>query len=693
MSTRVLDQLCGPLLDVLPSQQLIARHVKYGTTCEVKYHVTTTQGAFSSNRPNALFTNMLTPFGTLSFNMVNDQGDFDGFNNQMINEYGLLDENLVCEALKRTGAYRPSSVRPMAANIAGEVIESHVSVLFNLLRMKLIAEIDFSKVVVKPSDVAYDDGHVAQNYAQFLGRDFDVGFEMKFNDNIVIARHNENTRVDRGDYLPNLYGFTAKEVSILGMALAGWTCDYPLRIASSTPQLCGKFIIPFGTMYGSILDIVDYSARDVDVVLRKLVANNRLDAQFDLAYTLLAAVIYTPLPRAVEANGWVSPNIDFNLPRAGSVRGMIDEFTQGNAFQPRPTAMLTWETYKLQPTRLTLHAIAMTEALYTGLFEVLTNRNNDLAGSLAALGLYGSGSLKPYRFMMECASYRFGKRFELKWDAKAGPDFTRKLLSTSDVVQNQIEVSVVGDASGYEMYTDTVAGMKVNKIRARAVKPVLFPVLSLGINDDRYYLNALDYNVDVTYSNMYRGLFAKTAKDANKFMSIMRIGGWDVVCHDTISGAGYRNWAANSNGQVMPMVTDTTGMSSFIMPIAKISRREHSWMDIPRLNSDMNLRIQMRVKSYAIVINGKLVNMECDVYKPIQHVPRIYSEGAATEVTIMTRGDMSNYEYSDFILALGVTREQPESLSEPVGIMKLQHTEQLVSAEQPEAALPDDVEI
>lgn len=654
----------------------MCRHVKYGTMCGVDFELTGKKAEIAAQRPNALFTNVLTPFGRINFKTVHDRAEFDGFNVQLINEYGTLDQALLTEQLKKSALFKPVSIRNMASNMASECLENHVGVLFNLLRMKIIKDIDISSVLVKNSDIAYNDGHVAQSYRAFLNSRFEEKFAMEFDMGLIVSRHSESMRLDRHDYLPNLSGFTPFEISILGMALSGWKCDYPLRVASSTPQICNRLILQPGVVYGPFIEPVEYTAVDVETVLRKLIANNRIEAQFDLAYTLVASILYTPLPRAVEANGWVSPVTDFSIPMASAVRGALDEFTEGNPYQPRPSALATWETYKLQPTRIYVHALGLTEALYTGLFEVLTNRHMDTPSSFARLGMYGAGTMKPYRFIMECCSYRFGKQFELKWNSRSGPSYAHKLLSMAPAKQNDIYVDIVGNANGYNIMREEIDGQQVNRVVADSVKPVLFPVLSLGVNDDRFYMNALDYMFEARYSANMKAWYLENAKQANKAMSILRIAGWDAACVDTYTGERYKNWAANANGQVMPMIRDTTGFSKYMIPAASLVRRDHCWLDLPLRPMDMKIRVKLDIKSYAIILNGRLVNIDCGEYSPVLEAPKVYSPGAATEVVLTTSGKMESYDYSDFTLVMGHTAEQPNSWSEPVGTPVLQSTEE-----------------
>jgi len=342
MSSAIFDQLTGPFKDVITNIPLFEKMVKYGIMADIDFKVETDHVS-EFKRRNGLFTNVVMPFGKLKLELMRDNSNFDGFNSKVINEYGTLDITLINELLKMSGRFRASVSTSLAAELAGESLENHSGVLFNLIRMKVYAEVDKKKLNYKNNDVMYDDGHVNQTCKQFLGEGFDEEIKLEYNEYLPVVGYSENTIMSVDDYCVNLTGFTSKDFSILCMAIGGWKTDCPIRLFSGSPQLAARVVTSNNFTARANYDIVDFTAREVDVVLKKLIMNNRLAAQFDLAYAMVVMAMYTPLPRAVEANAWVSPTHTFAIPRAGSVRGLIPEFLLGTPYNPRPASGITWE--------------------------------------------------------------------------------------------------------------------------------------------------------------------------------------------------------------------------------------------------------------------------------------------------------------------------------------------------------------
>lgn len=431
----------------------------------------------------------------------------------------------------------------------------------------------------------------------------------------------------------------------------------------------------------------------MDVVLKKLIMANRLGCQFDLAYTLVSMILLTPVPRAIEANAWVSPAHEFNLPRAASIRGMIPEFTSGQAYYPRPSTVHTWENYKVNPERLYIHSVAITEAVYTGLFEVMTNGIHSMESSWYNLGIQGAGNLNPYRVVMECASLRFGKAFELKWDTVAGPDIVSELLTSEQVAQRDVNVNLGDNYEGYEVFTRTTGTKTITSIRARYARPVLFPVLSMGINDNRYYLNALNYETHMTYDYVRQTYTSNSASDTNKMLVALRVAGYDATAIDVFNGRRHRNWAANSNGQVMPDVRDNGVYNLFIIERSSIVKRKKSWADISFAGDKLSIKVSITPKTYATFLNGKLTSTVARRYSPVIEMPIPSSSVNMSTAVIRTNARLTKYMYKDFQLKESVDAEVIPSRSVPVGTAELHSTEEMgagqelaATTEEPEEA-------
>lgn len=687
MSSVVLDQLTGPFKDVQFEGLGLCKHFKYGVHSNVEF-TATGRDEVKSDRHRALFTNVLSPAGNLTFRLIDDVSEISGLNARVIGGQGTIDESLMADALKATGRIRPGDQQEIALTIAAMGHECHSGVLFNLLRMRVYFETEAKYVDFGPDDTFYDDGHVAQTYQQYLNYRFDRDAQIEFNYPIETVQAMSETVPRDGDYMVNLSGFNSDELTTLVAALSGWEYTGAVRLFSSIPKLAERVIIPYWNKVPSMSTFDRVSLSTVKTTIRKLVFNNRLEVSFDMAYSTLAAIMFSPLPRAIEANAWVTPNLEFYIGKAQSVRGMVKELTSGPAFSKVPSANLTWETYKANYPRLFIHATAFTEAIYAGLYELVTYKSDNFEATMAQLGLENAAANSPYNFAMACAAYRFGKEFELKQTSAMGPDFAAPVLSAQYGQAREINVMAVGGTAGYTLITERVGDKPVTRVMPRYARPAMFPLLSLGINDDRYYLNALNYTTRFWYDRVNKTLDFDDATEVNKAMAILRIGGYDAVVFDPREKVYHANWAANSNGQVMPQLRPGKAVKfPYSMRVADITKRKHNWLKLPTMDGEVSINIKISPVDYAAYRNGCTVRAFCRRYEPVLTVPdRMAADTAATFV-YRTKRRLGDYHYKDFIIAETDSGKQPYPL-ELSDIPKSQYSEQVIDQDgQDQAAL------
>lgn len=686
MSSILLDQLTGPFHGITPENDVIGRHVKYGFKSKVDFTVETEYQA-QYTRPGAEFTNVLSPFGRLSFEMCEDVPDFSGINKAMMDSTGRVDARVFQDAVRHTGKYRPDSLGEMADELTSATGESHFSVLFNLLRMYLFYKQDKSKIEVSPSQKFYDDGHVAISYGKHLREDFRPWTEPEFNDySGSVKVYNPGYPMGPHDYFPSLKLMHDNEIQVLLAACWGWTFDYPLRLMSSTPRVIENFIVPRSGLYTTIG--LEITPELVLQTLRKFVSANRLHAQFDLAYYMVAATLLVPIPRAVEANAWVSPIHTFNLPWASTIRGAVPDLLAKDPYNSAPSSLLTWENFNRKQSRLLIHAIALTEAVYTGLFELMTAQDGYFDSTLANMGLAGSGLDSPYLFTLQCAAYRFGKEFEVKQETCAGPDFATPVIDAQIARPRDVWVDIVGDVAGYLILKHEINGVPHYRVQSRDAKPVLHPILSIGINDQRYYINAHNYSAELKVSPTTGKLTTISGDQANKFMSILRIGGYDVLMRDLDTGLTHLNWAANSNGHVMPMFSKSEdGSTLYTVVPDSMKKRKNNWINIDGIVDRLKVTVNVEPYMHVLRINGEEDTTKCHRYKPLVDIPNKMDSGGGTGVIFKTKNTIGQYRYSDFILAdYRHPGETPVYTLED--IRPSEYTEQLTGREQPPEA-PD----
>lgn len=675
------------MVNVLPNFNYLAKTVKYGIKADVDIGVTS-EFTNAFKRRGALFTNVLSPFGILKSDVVHDPPNFDGINARFFNDYGEIDERAIAETLRLKGTYRPNVVADIAPTIAASNSENHVSVLVNLLRFSVIKRSDPKDYKFTNDDLFYDDGHLAVSYKNFLKREFTEDFEFSFKEEIMIERFSESSVIGDDFFCPNIENLSGREFNIFLTMLGTIKCDYPMRLAFSTPRLVDRLTLPFASKHASYYEVIeDFTANEVDQIMRKYIFANRVEAAFDLAYLIVTQAMFAPLPRAIEANGWVSPVNTIKLPKVGSIRGLLPELTGGQPLSRNPQKVLTWMNYKQAPGRIAIHAIAVCEAFYTGFFEVLTASPNGIEDTLSYVGVSSYVAATPYKMFCESAAYRFGKEFDLIWQTNAGVDCYSHLLATEPAALAITARVVDKRLDGYEVYTTSALGENTVHVVTKEVKPALFPVLSMGINDDRYFTNSLEYSATL-FADHSEGVLATTDSDhMNKAMSILRIGGYDAVMTDRLSGLSFRNWAANSNGQVMPMLPPgLKGKSTYVIPFNTIVKRKKHWMEIGNLTESVTMTAKIKLNGYVILTNGKMVSTYMPKYRSIITYPKSMDKEEMVAVEMKTSATAIKYRYAGFLLAASQVEAPParsqllstdilgsqptETLSEEVGAME-----------------------
>lgn len=689
MSAQLFDQLSGPLSKILPGLDWIKRSVKYGIKCDVgierngDYNV-------STMRRGALFTNVLSPFGKFECVMTDDYYYADGINAKVLNDYGRIDTGMLLDELKVSLGYRVNVAHELAMQAGDNSTENCVGVLINLLRWYFIKLGDKKDFMVAKEDEFYNDGHVRVSYGAYLDEDFANEFEPRFYNDVNVEYFGENSVIEDDFFMPNLQGMNSKEIGILIKYIGTIENEYPLRLAFGSPRLTSSIHIKPSTRYDDVGYDFNETASDLLNTMSKFVFANRLQSQFDLAYSAVIMAMYAPLPRAAEANGWISPVNEFNMPRAGTVRGLTNKLVREQSFCARPEALLTWSNFKYNPKRSFVHAVAVCETLYTGVFELITTAGSgDITGMLEAIGINSFEAMTPIKLFTESAAFRLGKQFTMCWDSNVGPVLTRSILC-DEPVQRDIVVEKVGDVSGYNLYRQTGDPESKLRLRSAVVAPALFPVLSMGINDDRYYLNKLNYSANMSYDPVTESLFTNSSSVANRMMNIMRITGNDVTVQDMITQIKHKNWAANSNGQVMPMFKPNEQFGAYRIKMTDIVARKKNWLKIDNVVGNLEISVAIRPKTYVIMLNGKFAEQAMSQYKPVKSIPKPLAAIEFTDVVLQTSSQNLPYNYKDFLLlAPQLVNVVATSSLEPLANEQLRRQEPLIEEDGQQEELTD----
>lgn len=683
MSFSLLDKLSGPLAEVQPTENGLCRHFKYGIRASVKIHAKGGR-VLDYERPTAVFTNLLTTAGRLAISTTRDMEITDGINAKLIDDCGQLSSDHVFEALKSSGQVKGWVSFDIATNLTDRSSENFVGVIFNLLRMYYISQMKYEEYKLSPAGVFYNDGHVAITY----GQHFDFRQERKPSyliNNLYYDIKSAHDAFNDGDFFPRAETMTDDEFAVLKTAVAGWTCDYPIRLFSSCPPLADMLVAANPNhLLAPPAEVELLNPAVVLSTLQKLIGENRVQSQFDLAYMLLTQAAFAPVPRAAEANAWVVSQYDLVLPRASSVRGASRVFTNGIPYQPRPAACVSWKKWTANRSRFSIHAAALTEAAFTGVFEVLTSGEGGIEGNLAEVGLAPSGPSARTRAFLEFASYRFGSSFKYCWDTACGLDLINPILKAMQAGAGKITIEKVGLTMDYDIVSEKIGEKEIDRLIAKELKPVMFPVLSYGVNDDRYYLNSMYYHTDVYLAPNGDGI-VKGSNDASKFMAIMRLGGFDVALSD--GHRIHKNWAANSNGHCMAIPPNELNLRrDYEFSKHSIKQRKMHWMDTAwMVRGHTTLSVEVRPYSYVLYHNGQQNVMDVKNYTPVAPDDKLIKESDVIGLTVATNDGKMPYRYSDFLFRQ--TLVEPETAESLLALSDIKQSQPIeVSPEQDSSA-------
>lgn len=260
----------------------------------------------------------------------------------------------------------------------------------------------------------------------------------------------------------------------------------------------------------------------------------------------------------------------------------------------------------------------------------------------------------------------------MAWETGCGADHLSHLLY-SVVSQREINLTTVKDTDlQYKIFEAETNNGKVYRLLAPTAKPALFPCLSMAVNDNRYYINETSYSVNLSYIPEIDALVTNDAKIANKAMCILRVAGYDAMASSSATGLTYKNWAANSNGQVMPIFAPhKNNADAYRIGLNTIARRKNCWTHLPTISRDLKMSVKINVIDYVAFQNGEAIRRVSSIYRRVEKPIRMLREGEATTIEIKTQPSRLQYSYSDFRLAaIGGTTVAPLLVSQATTLLQ-----------------------
>jgi len=612
MSFLNYETISGYLRDVAAHFDKWGLNIKYGANFNIKAEfegVTKTQG----ERSGALFSNHVTALGYVRCTEAFDQPVYDGFNAAMLGEDGLPDYDLVANAISKLYDTERDGGNARAILASSIKEDNSVMLLYNMLRLYAIKKLQETKrCKVAPDDIIYDDGHVQVNAAAFLGINakYDIAdFEIRRVNNLVAAvQLQRGAKFDGGDaYIANIDRMTAKDQTVLAIAAKDWP-DQELPFRVCHPSFPAANIMVMHEHEDKIRDVVEYddlTAADVLTALARFVENMRIQAHFDMAYGIFCQVLYTHLPRSVEAFVWYGKRPELVMSKSKSPRGIHPLMTGGQPFVTDVSRWATFKSYLNYPDRAILHSLALSEAVMTSTFDTLTRAKDQpdpLSGIVSNYYAYETGLLRD----LIMAGMRFGYDLSMPWASGIG--LKRYNWLDERVPSKLLNVRIL-DAMApqtYNIVKKVINGQELNAVHLLELVPACYPILSMGIRASKFYMNELVQEVELHGSSLRNMLYTTDANDAHKAMSIWRVMGWDTTVRRLSDGAFFSNWAPNANGHYLPaFASDGELVQSYEFSAETITKRGYNWIEMPNITNRFKMRIEMQYLMHKIFVDGR----------------------------------------------------------------------------------------
>nr|UVG55940.1 putative capsid protein [Poaceae Liege totivirus 11] len=370
--------------------------------------------------------------------------------------------------------------------------------------------------------------------------------------------------------------------------------------------------------YMAILDPKwqDYTSNNVLNTIVRYVEGHRYFACFDMAYGMLTQVLYRHKPRSAESIIWSRKPEVMNLSKAYSIRGALPSLFSGTPFVTSTARVATYDNWRRQPMRILVHSMALSEAVHCSTFDNVTRRRwvpqdrdeykepNVLGGMVGAAPVKTCGLIKE----LTLAGLRFNKSFNAPWACQNGlvrynwmekqtidlepMDLT--LLDPASIAAYGLVAHEQLDAAGNVINTTYTMPMKT-------IPPCCYPVFSMEINKNNYYMNDLELETTLKWDRDLNRYTTKETVIAHKFMSAMRVAGYNVTAERHSDRALYTNWSANADGHYMPTFSKNYRQEELYMFSPRnIVPRANNWVDMTLLGHMLKTKLKFTYKTFQI---------------------------------------------------------------------------------------------
>jgi hypothetical protein len=584
---------------------------KYGISSTIDFLINSSGSISKGERRNAFNGNITSPMGKYKGFVIDDVVMTEGMNTEMLNTASLVDWSIVADSVVKARYIKSDYHSLVASMFADHVGENACGLLYNLLRMYYGT--DLIKVNYEPNAAYYDDGHIKVRNAQFFGMVEDpenYRVEGPTVKNSGYFNFAQDGSMPDGEFLFSATNCSRRVLSLISYAAGAWNFGSHIAVMHDSPALTNKTIFMTnqrGATTGDESDFVDlrsFNKAEIADVLGRIVHDNRLFAQFDIAYGMLTQVLMNHRPRSVESIYWFSKPIPVYIPRLKAVRGMFPKFIDGCMFVRDKMLLSTFKQWRAAPQAAFWHSITLSEAVYTEMYSMTITddpytKMDELFGYerfTLGHGLFIDTVLAASRYARDVKFYDLyacgADRFAIIREAYGGIEIRVDVTDVMAIQSYKRLVPTGTDMLGIAYDAEHIVG-RDRVMRLQEITPLVYPFLSFGVNTSPLFGN--DYDV-TAHGNIDRYTSTMSFDDIveyNKMMSAFRLAGWDVIGMNTVSQERMHNWGDNASGRFAYTPPKSDGPVQMRIDLNTLTRREHYWLDIPVIGETIEFNYKL----------------------------------------------------------------------------------------------------
>jgi hypothetical protein len=563
-------------------------YIKYGITTTIKMWLQGGFGKLNDTRKNAFLGNMSSLLGRTTCDLISDAGIYDGMFSDIMGPNGVPDLGLADEIVRRNTIYKPELTSIRAIVESNLTRANIVSPIYNMLRMYLIKVYGHLEYDGKAD--YYENGHVKVTNVQSFGHAGRGALKNAFEilDGKVEMSYTRSSFNEYDDTVFYTMGseLTNQMATVIRLAHAEWVNKLPFLLAHESPALTSSVCMVGTKLASKILKFEDLSAADIKLALADFVRRNLAYRDFEIAYGMLTGALTKPVPRSAEAIYWSVRTTPINLPKPYCLRGVCPELYSGTTYTRGPEWQDTFFSWFSNPTAIVGHSVAMMEAVYTEMFHLTRlTHYDDIDGFNFMQYATGVTNAPETGYLVDVAltCLRYGKEYDARYLSRGGVD---RIATLPGLGAADVNVTVIDPNAGYSYNIgEIIEGIAPMEFSAHA--PVTYPSLSYGINDDGYYLNGDSEIINIHCAAVDGQIIFTDPAQFSKYMSMMRLFGYDVQARVAGSNRIIHNWADNASGRYIYVHDSTDVAPRFIITQEMITERKNSWIKLPTLVGDI----------------------------------------------------------------------------------------------------------